>query len=97
MNSRLKFFKKSKFLPVDEFFHNVLYDKKIGYYSSNNPFGKHGDFITAPKISKLYSEMIAIWIISTWEVFGKPKMNKDMMIVKNTETSCIEYFLFDKY
>ncbi len=74
MNSRLKFFKKSKFLPVDEFFHNVLYDKKIGYYSSNNPFGKHGDFITAPKISKLYSEMIAIWIISTWEVFGKPKI-----------------------
>ena len=31
---------------------------------------KKGDFITAPKISKLFSEMIAIWIISTWEKFG---------------------------
>ena len=30
-------------------------------------FGKQGDFTTAPKISSLFSEMIAIWIISTWE------------------------------
>ena len=73
MRSNLRFFKKSKSLPIDKFFDNVLYDKKIGYYSSKNPFGKKGDFITAPKISKLYSEIIAIWIISTWERFGKPK------------------------
>ena len=32
-----------------------------------------GDFITSPKISNLFSEMIAIWIVSTWETFGKPK------------------------
>ena len=24
-------------------------------------------------ISKLFSEMIAVWIIYTWEIFGKPK------------------------
>ena len=34
---------------------------------------KKGDFTTSPKISSLFSEMIAIWIISTWEKFGKPK------------------------
>ena len=27
-----------------------------------------------PKISNLFSEMIAIWIISTWENFDKPKV-----------------------
>ena len=73
MKSDLKFFKKSKYLPTDKFFHNVLYDKKIGYYNARQPFGKKGDFITAPNISNLFSEMIAIWIISTWEIFGKPK------------------------
>ena len=73
MKSNLKFFKKEKFLPVDKFFHNVLYDKKIGYYSTKQPFGGEGDFITAPKISNLFSEMIAIWIISSWEAFNKPK------------------------
>ncbi len=74
MKSNIKFFKKKKTLPVDKFFKNVLYDKKFGYYSSKQPFGKDGDFVTSPKISHLFSEMIAIWIISTWESFGKPKI-----------------------
>ena len=73
MKSDLKFFKNSKTLPVDKFFNNVLYDKKYGYYNSKIPFGKQGDFTTSPKISSLYSEMIAIWMISTWEKLGKPK------------------------
>ena len=67
------FFKKSKILPADEFFRNVLYDKKFGYYTSQMPFGKSGDFVTSPKISSIFSEIIAIWIVSSWETFGKPK------------------------
>mgnify|MGYP001163699700 CR=1 FL=1 len=73
MKSNLKFFKNLKSLPVDKFLQNVLYDKKNGYYNSKIPFGVKGDFITSPKISNLFSEMISIWIISTWEFFGKPK------------------------
>ena len=73
MKSNLKFFKNLDSLPVDKFFQNVLYDKKEGYYNSKIPFGLKGDFITSPKISNLFSEMISIWIISTWEFFGKPK------------------------
>lgn len=73
MKSDIKFFKKSKLLPVDKFFENVLYDNKSGYYASKLPFGEKGDFITSPKISYLFSEIIAIWIVSTWELFGKPK------------------------
>ena len=73
MKSNLKFFNKKKLLPVDKFFFNVLYNKKSGYYTNKQPFGKEGDFITAPKISSLFSEIIAIWIISSWQVFGKPK------------------------
>ena len=54
MKTNLKFFKKSKSLAVDKFFQNVLYDKKIGYYTSRQPFGEKGDFLTAPKISILF-------------------------------------------
>ena len=71
MKSNLKFFKRSKNLSVDKFFKNVLYDEKYGYYNSKYPFGEKGDFITAPNISILFSEMIAIWIVSTWESLGK--------------------------
>ena len=73
MKSDFKFFKKRKSLPVDIFLQNVLYDKKFGYYSTKIPFGKKGDFVTAPTISNLFSELISIWIVSTWEKFGKPK------------------------
>ena len=73
METNKSFFKKSKVLPVDKFFKNVLYDKKNGYYSSRIPFGKKGDFITSPKVSSLFSEIIAIWMIACWETFGKPK------------------------
>ena len=73
MKSNKIFFKNSKILPVDKFFKNVLYDKKFGYYTSRIPFGKTGDFVTAPKISNIFSEIIAIWIVTCWELFGKPK------------------------
>ena len=67
------FFKNSKIIPVDKFFTNVLYDQKNGYYTSKIPFGKRGDFITSPKVSSLFSEIIAIWIVACWESCGKPK------------------------
>ena len=40
---------------------------------NQNPFGEKGDFITSPNISILFSEMIAIWIISFWENMNCPK------------------------
>jgi cyclopropane-fatty-acyl-phospholipid synthase len=73
MKTNKIFFKNSKILPVDKFFTNVLYDQKNGYYTSQIPFGERGDFITSPKVSSLFSEMIAIWIVACWESFGKPK------------------------
>ena len=73
MISNKNFFNTSKALPVDKFIENVLYNKKVGYYSSKIPFGKKGDFLTAPGISNLFSEIVGIWLISTWNTLGKPK------------------------
>ncbi len=61
-------------LPVDDFIEKILYEPKIGYYSSKDPFGKNGDFITSPTISNLFSEIIGIWLVSAWEKMGKPKI-----------------------
>ena len=60
-------------LPLDRFINLSLYDDKFGYYMKKNPFGNKGDFITAPNISRLFSEMIAIWILSFWQSLGCPK------------------------
>jgi len=64
---------KNNLLTIDKYIEEALYNKKSGYYMSKNPFGKKGDFITAPNISILYSEMIAIWIVSFWEHLNCPK------------------------
>ncbi len=76
MKLNLKKFKitSKKPLPIDDFFEKILYEPKIGYYSSKDPFGRNGDFITSPTISNLFSEIIGIWLISAWEKMGKPKI-----------------------
>ena len=65
--------KKDILFTLDKFIEESLYNKKHGYYMKKNPFGESGDFITAPNISILFSEMIAIWVISFWEKLGCPK------------------------
>ncbi len=64
---------KTNNLPLDEFINLALYDKNTGYYMKKNPFGKSGDFITAPNITRLFSEIIAIWTITFWKSIGSPK------------------------
>ena len=65
--------KNNSKIPLDKFINKVLYDKNNGYYMHKNPIGHKGDFITSPNISIMFSEMIAIWIISFWEKIGCPK------------------------
>ena len=65
--------KSNSKISLDKFIDKALYDKSKGYYIKKNPIGKKGDFITSPNISIMFSEMIAIWIISLWEKLGFPK------------------------
>ena len=65
--------KANKNLPLDQFIELALYDKVNGYYMKKNPFGKEGDFITAPNITRLFSEIIAIWVVTFWKSIGSPK------------------------
>ena len=78
MNKIINILKEKKSIPLDEFISIALYNKKIGYYMKNNPFGKKGDFITSPMISNLFSEMLAIWCVAFWENLGKP--NKIILV-----------------
>ena len=83
---------------LDKFIEESLYNKKYGYYMKKNPFGKNGDFITAPNISILFSEMIAIWVISFWEKLGCPKkFNLIELGAGNGEMIRILVDTFDKF
>ncbi|NUY39179.1 SAM-dependent methyltransferase [Wolbachia endosymbiont of Litomosoides brasiliensis] len=59
-------------ISISDFMNAALYHKEYGYYMNKLPLGKSGDFITAPEISQLFGEIIAVWVIHTWKKLGKP-------------------------
>lgn len=42
------------------------------YYSTRDPLGTAGDFTTAPEISQIFGEIIAVWAIEKWQKLGSP-------------------------
>ncbi|KGE01080.1 class I SAM-dependent methyltransferase [Rhizobium sp. YS-1r] len=59
-------------ISVTDYFALCLADPEYGYYRSREPFGRHGDFITAPEISQLFGEMIGIFVVHAWQRHGSP-------------------------
>ena len=61
-------------MPLDRYMDLCLGHGEYGYYATRDPLGASGDFITAPEISQIYGEMIAIWLITAWQAAGAPGM-----------------------
>ncbi|WP_274628003.1 class I SAM-dependent methyltransferase [Arvimicrobium flavum] len=60
-------------LPVSEYMALCLSDPQDGYYMTRPPFGREGDFTTAPEISQMFGELIGAWIAATWQAIGAPE------------------------
>lgn len=59
-------------LTVNQYMALALGDPQFGYYKTADPFGRLGDFVTAPEISQLFGEMVAVWAMGAWEGLGCP-------------------------
>ena len=59
-------------ISVAEYMNLCLYHPQHGYYIKNNPLGAEGDFTTAPEITPLFGQTLAVWVAKTWEDIGKP-------------------------
>jgi SAM-dependent MidA family methyltransferase len=59
-------------LKISDFFALCLADPDYGYYHSREPFGRSGDFITAPEVSQLFGEMIGVFLVHAWQAQGAP-------------------------
>ncbi|MBE5074041.1 SAM-dependent methyltransferase [Erythrobacteraceae bacterium E2-1 Yellow Sea] len=42
------------------------------YYTSRDPLGDMGDFITAPEISQCFGELVGLWLADIWVRAGQP-------------------------
>ncbi|HIJ37599.1 MAG TPA: class I SAM-dependent methyltransferase [Rhodospirillaceae bacterium] len=59
-------------LSVEEYMALCLGHPEWGYYTSRDPFGAAGDFVTAPEISQMFGELIGFWACAVWQSMGAP-------------------------
>ncbi len=59
-------------ITLADFMAQVLTDPQHGYYMSGDPFGRRGDFTTAPEISQMFGELIGLWCVDTWQHMDAP-------------------------
>lgn len=60
-------------MTVAEYMESCLFDPFYGYYMRREPFGRYGDFVTAPEVTQMFGELVGVWTIVTWEAMGSPR------------------------
>ncbi|TMM55439.1 class I SAM-dependent methyltransferase [Sulfitobacter sabulilitoris] len=59
-------------LSVADYMADCLLHPIHGYYTTRDPFGATGDFITAPEISQMFGELIGLSLAQAWIDQGRP-------------------------
>lgn len=59
-------------ISVEAWMDACLSDPQYGYYMTRNPFGRLGDFTTAPEISQMFGELLGLWAGVVWQQIGAP-------------------------
>ncbi|MBO0664030.1 SAM-dependent methyltransferase [Jiella sp. MQZ9-1] len=60
-------------IGLDRFWNLALFDRQAGYYATQNPIGRAGDFVTAPEVSQMFGELIGAWVAAAWIGLGAPR------------------------
>lgn len=53
-------------LSLADYMTDCLLHPTLGYYTTRDPFGVAGDFITAPEISQMFGELIGLTLAQSW-------------------------------
>lgn len=59
-------------ITVADFMAEALGNPRHGYYTTRDPLGARGDFVTAPEISQVFGELIGAWCAAMWDSMGRP-------------------------
>ncbi len=59
-------------ISVAEFMTQCLLHPEHGYYTTHQPLGAAGDFVTAPEISQMFGEMLGLCLAQAWLDQGAP-------------------------
>ncbi len=50
---------------------HFMAESNARYYSTRDPLGAAGDFVTAPEISQMFGELIGLWLADMWVRAGR--------------------------
>jgi SAM-dependent MidA family methyltransferase len=59
-------------ITVADYMALCLADPEHGYYMAREPFGRSGDFVTAPEVSQMFGELIGVFVVTVWQAMGSP-------------------------
>lgn len=59
-------------ITVQRYMELALYHPLYGYYQSQKVLGKEGDYITAPELTQVFGELLALWMVGLWHRLKKP-------------------------
>ncbi len=59
-------------ITLADYMAECLLHPKHGYYTTRDPFGTAGDFITAPEISQMFGELLGLALAQSWLDQGSP-------------------------
>ncbi len=59
-------------ITIEAYMQACLADAEAGYYTTRQPIGKNGDFVTAPEVSQIFGELVGLWVAAVWQSMGAP-------------------------
>ncbi len=59
-------------ITIAEYMTECLLHPRHGYYTTRDPLGRAGDFITAPEISQMFGELVGLSLVQAWLEQGAP-------------------------
>lgn len=59
-------------ITLAEYMETCLLHPEHGYYTTREPFGRPGDFTTAPEISQIFGELCGLALAQSWMDQGRP-------------------------
>ncbi len=59
-------------ITVADYMTQCLLHPQHGYYTTRDPLGVQGDFITAPEISQMFGEILGLLVAQVWMDQGRP-------------------------
>jgi SAM-dependent MidA family methyltransferase len=59
-------------ITFHDYMETVLYHPQHGYYTTREPMGRQGDYLTSPEVDPIFGSLVAKQLQQLWELMGRP-------------------------